>query len=220
MSPSAGSQPGTENGPCGPTVRTDETSSADHGRRKFLSIATAVAGAAGIGLAAVPFLTSLRPSAKAEAVGGPVRVDISRLEPGEQITVIWRGRPVWVLRRTPEMLERMNHEHWLSGLRDPDSAVETQQPPYAQNATRSIRSEYLVVVALCTHLGCVPTYVPEVGGNKLGADWMGGYFCPCHGSRFDLAGRVAKNVPAPTNLVVPPHRFLGPESIQIGVDNA
>jgi ubiquinol-cytochrome c reductase iron-sulfur subunit len=220
MSPPAGSHTDTTNATYRASDHTDELTSVDRDRRKFLSIATAVAGAAGIGLAAVPFLTSLRPSAKAEAVGAPIRVDISRLEPGEQITVIWRGRPVWVLRRTPEMLERMNHEHWLSGLRDPDSAVETQQPPYAQNATRSIRSEYLVVVALCTHLGCVPTYVPEVGGHKLGADWMGGYFCPCHGSRFDLAGRVVKHVPAPTNLVVPPHRFLGPESIQIGVDNA
>ena len=176
-------------------------------------------GVVGAGFAAVPFLQSLRPSAKAQAIGGPVTVNLKWLEPGEQITVIWRGQPVWVLRRTPEMVERLNHEHWISTLRDPDSSVETQQPPYARNQARSIRPEYLVVVALCTHLGCVPLFRPEIGGEGLGDDWMGGYFCPCHGSRFDFAGRVTKNVPAPTNLVVPPHRYLGPDKLEIGIDH-
>ncbi len=219
MSSSTGSHPDTSNAPYGASDHTDELTSADHNRRKFLAIATAAAGVAGVGLAAVPFLTSLGPSAKARALGSPVTVNFSRLEPGEQVTVIWRGKPVWVLRRTTEMLERMTHDDWIERLRDPDSAVESQQPAYAQNPTRSIRPDILVVVALCTHLGCVPTFKPEVGTAAYGDNWMGGYFCPCHGSLFDFAGRVTKNVPAPINLLIPPYRFLGPESVQIGVDN-
>lgn len=191
---------------------------ADGRRRHFLIAATAAFGVAGVGLVAVPFLQSLRPSARAQALGGAVTVDLGFLEPGEQIIIIWRGKPVWVLRRTPAMLERLNQAQWLATLRDPDSAVAAQQPPYAQNSTRSIRPEYLVVVALCTHLGCIPLYKPDPGSAGLGDDWMGGYFCPCHGSRFDLAGRVTRNVPAPTNLVVPPHRFLAPDKLEIGRD--
>lgn len=197
-----------------------DAATADSARRHFLIAAAATTGAVGAGLAAWPFVASLRPSAKAQALGGPVSVNVSRIEPGEQMTVIWRGKPVWVLRRTPEMLERMTHEHWIEMLRDPNSRVETQQPPYAQNPTRSLRPDIFVTVALCTHLGCVPMFRPEVAGENLGEEWIGGYFCPCHGSKFDLAGRVTKNVPAPTNLVVPPYRFLNAEVLEIGVDYA
>ncbi len=187
-------------------------------RRRFLVLAAAATGTVGAGVAAWPFIASFRPSAKARALGAPVQVNLSRLEPGQQITVTWRGQPLWVLHRTPQMLERLNHDHWLQNLRDPGSSVETQQPAYAKNAARSIRPQYLVVTALCTHLGCVPLFRPQVPDLELGADWMGGYYCPCHGSRFDLAGRVVKDVPAPTNLIVPPHRFLDGNTLEVGVD--
>ena len=196
------------------------TNDADRSRRHFLTIATATIGAVGAAIAAWPFLASWRPSAKARALGSSVQFDMTRLQPGEQATVVWRGRPIWILRRTQAMLERLAHDHWREQLRDPDSAIETQQPAYAQNATRSLRPEYFVAVALCTHLGCVPTFRPEAGSDGLGEDWMGGYFCPCHGSKFDLAGRVTKNVPAPTNLVIPPHRYLRGDRLEIGVDHA
>jgi len=145
-----------------------------------------------------------------------VTVDISKLQPGQQMTVEWRRKPVWVLRRTPAMLEA------LSGLReqlrDPDSGAASQQPAYASNEYRSLRSAYLVAVALCTHLGCVPSFRPEVAAPDLGPNWVGGYFCPCHGSRFDFAGRVFKGVPAPLNLEIPPHRYAGDTEIEIGTD--
>ena len=187
-------------------------------RRRFLTATAVVAGAAGAAAALAPFLASLRPSARARAAGAPVEVDVSRLEPGQQITVAWRGRPVWLLRRTPGMLERMRDPGHLARLRDPDSRVETQQPPYARNPHRSIRPELFVAIGLCTHLGCVPTYRPEVRPPDLGEDWIGGYFCPCHGSRFDLAGRVFKGVPAPTNLVIPPYRFVSDTVVEVGTD--
>ncbi len=196
------------------------TAATDSMRRHFLVAAAATTGAVGVGLAAWPFLASLRPSAKAQSEGAPVSVDVSRLEPGEQVTVLWRGKPVWVLRRTPEMLERMTHPHWIDGLRDPDSEVTTQQPPYAQNPYRSLRPDIFVAVALCTHLGCVPLFEPQAVSRAFDDNWMGGYFCPCHGSKFDLAGRVTKNVPAPTNLVVPPHRYVRPDVLEIGIDYA
>lgn len=220
MGPTAGSYPDIKNNAHESPDRPDGRTAVVAARRRFLSIATAALGIVGAGFAAVPLLRSLRPSARAQARGGPIKVDISRLEPGEQITVIWRGRPVWVLRRTAEILDRMSHEHWLERLRDPNSSVESQQPAYARNATRSIRPDVFVAVALCTHLGCVPNIRPEAGDPALGEDWMGGYFCPCHGSLFDFAGRVTRNVPAPVNLVIPPHRFLGPDTVEIGVDNA
>ena len=203
-----------------PVNQDSSSADANRSRRHFLTVTTVSVGVAGLAFASIPFLSSLNPSAKARAVGGPVTVNLALLEPGEQITTIWRGRPVWVLRRTQEMLERMKHDRWILTLRDPDSSVQSQQPAYAANQTRSIRPEYFVAVALCTHLGCVPLYQPEIAGGGLGTDWMGGYFCPCHGSKFDLAGRVTKNVPAPTNLVVPPHRFLEPNVLEIGVDSA
>jgi len=187
-------------------------------RRRFLSAATFATGLVGAGFTVYPFVASFQPSAKARALGSPVTVNLTRLDAGQQITVVWRGQPIWILRRTPEMLERMNETHWRDQLRDPDSTVETQQPSYAKNATRSIRPEYLVVTALCTHLGCVPAFRPEVASVDLGEHWIGGYFCPCHGSRFDLAGRVTMNVPAPTNMVIPPHRYLDSDLLEIGVD--
>ncbi|HNP35824.1 MAG TPA: ubiquinol-cytochrome c reductase iron-sulfur subunit [Woeseiaceae bacterium] len=220
MSQAKGSKPEHHQADAEPPEDRDESASSDSARRHFLISAAVATGVVGAGLAAWPFLASLRPSAKAQAVGASVSVDVSRLEPGEQITVMWRGKPVWVLRRTPAMLERMKHEHWVDDLRDPNSSVESQQPPYAQNPTRSLRPDIFVAVALCTHLGCVPLYRPDVAGEGLGEEWMGGYFCPCHGSKFDLAGRVVKNVPAPTNLVIPPHRYLRDDVLEIGADYA
>lgn len=187
-------------------------------KRRMLLAATA--GMAGIGavFTTIPFIASMMPSQRARSAGAPEEVDVSRLEPGQQLTVVWRGRPVWILRRTPDMLERMRTAAHLERLRDPDSEVRTQQPDYASNADRALRPEYLVVIAICTHLGCIPTFRPDVAPPDLGPDWIGGYFCPCHGSRFDLAGRVYKGVPAPTNLVIPPYRFLNNSLIQVGVD--
>ncbi len=187
------------------------------GRRRFLTGATAVVGAVGTAFTAVPFVTYWLPSEKAKAVGAPVEVDISRLEPAQRITVMWRGKPVWVVRRTAEMLAEL--ERLGPRLRDPDSEVTTQQPPYCRNPWRSIRKEYLVVIGICTHLGCVPAYVPREDAGRFNLlDWPGGFFCPCHGSRFDLAGRVFKGVPAPANLVVPPHRYLTEVRVEVGVD--
>ncbi len=188
----------------------------DSERRHFLTASTAVVGAAGLAVTAWPYVASWQPSERALAAGGPTTVDVSKLELGQQITVAWRRRPVWVLRRTPEMLATL--PLLTDSLRDPDSRVESQQPGYARNEYRSIRSEYLVVVAICTHLGCVPAFRPDVAPPDLGPAWLGGYFCPCHGSRFDFAGRVFSGVPAPTNLAIPPYRFAGDSLIEIGID--
>jgi ubiquinol-cytochrome c reductase iron-sulfur subunit len=185
------------------------------GRRRFLTAATSVVGAVGVGFALVPFISSMQPSAKARAAGAPVRADISKLEPGQMIRVKWRGKPVWLVKRTDEMLEGLPALD--TELRDPDS-LQPQQPPYAQNEFRSIKPQILVTVGICTHLGCSPTYRPDVGAADLGADWPGGFFCPCHGSRFDLAGRVFKGVPAPLNLEIPPHRYLSDTELVIGED--
>jgi len=185
------------------------------GRRRFLTAATTVVGAVGVGFALVPFVSSMQPSAKARAAGAPVRADISKLEPGQMIRVKWRGKPVWLVKRTDEMLESL--ATLVPELRDPNSE-QPQQPEYAQNEFRSIRPEILVTVGICTHLGCSPTYRPNVGAADLGADWLGGFFCPCHGSRFDLAGRVYKGVPAPLNLEIPPHRYLSDNELVIGED--
>jgi ubiquinol-cytochrome c reductase iron-sulfur subunit len=185
-------------------------------RRHFLSVATGVAGAAGLGLAAVPFVMSFKPSAKAQALGAPVQVDISKLEEGQLVRHMWRGKPVWVLKRSPAMLDRMR----ASGakLADPDSEVETQQPGFAQNPERSLKPEILVVLGVCTHLGCAPIERFDISPADLGADWVGGFYCPCHGSKFDLSGRVYAGVPAPTNLIVPPYRFLTEDLILVGDD--
>jgi ubiquinol-cytochrome c reductase iron-sulfur subunit len=184
-------------------------------RRRFLVGATSVVGGIGVVGAAVPFVASWRPSAKARSAGAPVRVNIAKLEMGQQMTVEWRGQPVWVVRRTPEMLENIKRIN--DRVQDPLSAEE-QQPSYAQNELRSLRPEFLVVVGICTHLGCSPQFRPDVAPADLGPDWLGGFFCSCHGSRFDLAGRVYKSVPAPTNLRVPPHSYVDDNTIIVGVD--
>ena len=181
------------------------------GRRRFLTATTAVLGGIGAAYVAVPFISSWEPSARAEAAGAPIEVDISKLEMGQQVTVAWRGKPVWVIRRSEAMLKelpKLDNE-----LRDPFSA-EPQQPEYAKNEYRSIKPEYFVAVGLCTHLGCIPTYRPDVG--SVSAHWPGGFFCPCHGSAFDLAGRVFKGVPAPTNLVIPPYHYVSDTIVLIG----
>ena len=187
------------------------TDDVDQKRRHFLTMATAVTGGIGIAFAAVPFLASLKPSARALALGAPVEVPVGALEPGEMVRVMWRGRVVFVLRRDQEMLSRLSQV--TDFLRDPDSANQEQQPEFAVNEYRSIKPEFLVVEGSCTHLGCAPLPELQVGPAE---DWFGGFFCPCHGSRFDLAGRVYKGVPAPTNMRVPPHRFIREDVIMIG----
>ena len=188
----------------------------DKGRRRLLVAATTAIGAVGVGFMAVPFISSMSPSAKAQAAGAPVEADISKLDPGQRITVEWRGKPVWIVRRSEEMLSDLKKIG--DRLRDPNSDVESQQPPYAKNLYRSIKPEVLVVVGICTHLGCSPLYRPEVAPADLGDDWPGGFFCPCHGSRFDLAGRVYQGVPAPLNLVVPPYKYLSDTHLLVGDD--
>lgn len=188
----------------------------NEGRRRFLTAATSVVGAAGAVGVAVPFVGSWNPSAKAKAAGAPVRANISKLEPGQMIVVEWRGKPVYILRRTEENLSAL--AGMADRLRDPES-VEPQQPEYAKNEGRSIKPEILVLLGLCTHLGCAPMYRPDVGAADLGGDeWEGGFFCPCHGSKFDLAGRVFKGVPAPVNLEVPPYSYETDTVVLVGVD--
>ena len=177
--------------------------------------ATSVVGAVGAGYVAVPFIASMNPSAKARAAGAPVEADISKLEPGALLRVKWRGKPVWVVSRTEEMLAALPELDPM--LADPNSAASIQ-PSYCQNATRSIKPQFLVAVGICTHLGCAPTYRPEVAPADLGPEWKGGFFCPCHGSRFDLAGRVYAGVPAPTNLVIPKHTYVSETTILVGED--
>ncbi|NDF70471.1 MAG: ubiquinol-cytochrome c reductase iron-sulfur subunit [Betaproteobacteria bacterium] len=188
----------------------------DTSKRRFLLAATgAVGGVAAAGVA-IPFVGSMLPSAKAKAAGAPIEVDVSKLEPGAQLTVEWRGKPVWIVRRTPEMIAQLDQN--ADKLSDPGSEAQ-QQPEYCKNKTRSLKPEYLVVVGVCTHLGCSPTFRADKGAADLGGDWPGGYYCPCHGSRFDLAGRVFKNVPAPVNLVVPPHRYISDAVLLVGADS-
>ena len=189
----------------------------DGGRRHFLLVATTVTGLAGAALTAVPFLASWRPSARAQALGAPVEQDISRLEPGAVLKVNWRGQAIYIVRRTPEMLTELSSPALLGQLRDPQSQ-ESEQPAYAKNDTRALNPEVLVLVGVCTHLGCAPLDRFQPQDAELGADWPGGFYCPCHGSKFDLAGRVFKDVPAPLNLRVPPYRFMNDSVIQIGVD--
>ena len=189
------------------------TDGVNHGRRRMLIGATAAVGAVGVVGAAVPFVKSWNPSAKAKAAGAPVTADVSRLEPGQQMTVEWRGKPVWVVRRTPESLATLKKV--AGDLRDPESA-ESLQPDTAKNEHRSIKPEFLVLVGICTHLGCSPLYRPEVAPADLGPSYQGGFFCPCHGSTYDMAGRVFKGVPAPTNLEVPPYRYDSDAVITIG----
>ncbi len=186
------------------------------GRRRFLIATTSAVGAAGVVGVAVPFLGSWNPSARAKAAGAPVKFDIGRLEPGQMVVVEWRGKPVYVMHRTAEQLADLPT---LDGdLKDADSAI-SEQPAYVDLKSRAIRPEILVMVGLCTHLGCAPKFRPEVGAVDLGGDaWRGGFFCPCHGSKFDLAGRVYAGVPASTNLIIPPHSYESENVIVIGVD--
>lgn len=192
-------------------------SEVDVKKRRFLVNLTTGVGLVGAGFVAAPFVLSMTPSARARAAGAPVEVDISRLEPGQMLTIEWRGKPVWILKRTPNMLASL--ERVSAELADPQSQVDTQQPKYAQNPARAIKPEILVVEGVCTHLGCSPSKSFQIGpASGLGADWQGGFFCPCHGSKFDLAGRVYKGVPAPTNLKVPPYSFMSDSRILIGED--
>jgi ubiquinol-cytochrome c reductase iron-sulfur subunit len=189
----------------------------DQGKRRMLIVATSVAGAAGgIGVA-LPFVLSMTPSARARAAGAPVELDLSKIEPGMMVTVEWRGKPVWVLHRTEAMLKALPATD--SDVADPASKM-PMQPAYAANEQRSIKPEYLVLIGICTHLGCSPSQKLEAGAESgLGADWHGGFFCPCHGSKFDLAGRVFKGAPAPANLEVPPHTYLSDSRLLIGEDS-
>ena len=185
------------------------------GRRRFLTTTTAVVGGAGAIFAAVPFVKSWQPSARAKLAGAPVELDISKLEAGQRLVGQWRGQPVWVVRRTPETLDQLKS---IEGrLQDPKSE-QPQQPAYAQNEFRSIKPDVLVLVGICTHLGCSPMFKPELVAQPFDPEWKGGFFCPCHGSRFDLAGRVFAGVPAPTNLKVPPYKFVDDNHIVIGLD--
>lgn len=188
------------------------------GRRRFLTAATSAVGAAGVVGIAVPFLGSWNPSAKAKAAGAPVKFDVSKVEPGQMVTVEWRGQPVYVMRRTPEQLADLPELD--SQLKDPGSEISIQ-PEYISGNERAIKPEVLVIVGLCTHLGCAPKFRPEVGAEDLASgsdEWMGGFFCPCHGSKFDLSGRVYSSAPASTNLVVPPYSYETDDVIIIGVD--
>lgn len=186
----------------------------DCGRRRLV-VATAAVGGVGAVAALVPFVSSLLPSERAKAAGAPVEVDISKLEPGQMMTVEWRGKPVWIINRTKDMLDTL--PKLADAVADPKSE-KNQQPAYAKNETRSIKPEIAVLVGVCTHLGCAPEFKPEVKPEPFDPDWKGGYFCPCHKSRYDLAGRVLKAQPAPLNLPVPPYHFEGDNTVVIGVD--
>lgn len=192
-------------------MRDRMTETVNQERRRLLVGATGVVGAVGAAFVAIPFTASWKPSEKAQAAGAPVDVDISALAEGQMLTVEWRGKPVWIVRRPESALATLTGVR--DQLRDPDSS-ESVQPDFAKNESRALKPEYLVMIGVCTHLGCAPLYKPDVG--SISADWQGGFFCPCHGSRFDLSGRVYKSVPAPTNLEVPPYRFLTENKIRIG----
>lgn len=185
----------------------------DQSKRQFLTTALTVVGAVGTGYLAVPFLSQMQPSVKAMAASAPVDVDLSKMETGQLLRVAWRGKPVWILNRTPEVLKTLTTLD--SQLADPKS-LESLQPETSKNAMRSIKPEIFVAVGLCTHLGCSPTFRPEVAPPDLGEKWKGGFFCPCHGSWFDLAGRVYSGVPAPTNLEIPPHRYVTDTLLIVG----
>ncbi len=192
------------------------TNNVDTGRRRFLVASTSVVAAVGAGFVAVPFLSSWMPSERAKNAGAPVEVDISKLEEGRLMIVEWQSKPVWIVKRSAKTLSDLVTLD--DNLRDPASENIDQQPQYAQNANRSIKPEIAVLVGICTHLGCSPTFRPDIAAADLGADWLGGFFCPCHSSKFDLAGRVYQGVPAPTNLAVPPHKYLSDNVIIVGED--
>jgi ubiquinol-cytochrome c reductase iron-sulfur subunit len=190
-------------------------SEVDKSRRVFLTTATAATGAIGVVLAAVPFIASWLPSERARALGLPVELDLSKLDPGQMVVVVWRKQPIYVVRRTPAMLASLQGHD--DRLKDPTSA-QSDQPSYAKNLVRARKPEYLVLIGICTHLGCLPKSRFEAGFPELGADWPGGFFCPCHGSRFDLSGRVFDGSPASVNLRVPPYAYVNDQTLVIGVD--
>ena len=190
----------------------------NHGRRRFLTATTAVVGAVGAGFVAVPFIKSWNPSERAKLAGAPVSADISTLEVGQRLVLEWRGQPIWIVRRSPAVLQAL--PTLVEQLRDPQSENADQQPEYAVNPTRSIKPEVSVLVGLCTHLGCSPEMKAEIKPEPFDPNWKGGYFCPCHKSKFDMAGRVFQGVPAPTNLVVPPHFYENDTTIVIGLDGS
>lgn len=194
-----------------------EAEQVDGGRRHFLLVATTVTGIVGAAMTAVPFLASWKPSARAQALGAPADADISKLEPGAIMKVMWRGQAIYIVRRTPEMIAALKTPAVTNELRDPESG-ESEQPEYAKNDVRALKPEFLVLVGVCTHLGCAPMDRFQPQDAELGATWPGGFYCPCHGSKFDLAGRVFKDVPAPLNLRVPPYRFVNDGVLQIGAD--
>lgn len=188
----------------------------DNGRRRFLTASTVVVGAVGAGFAAIPFIKSWNPSARAKLAGAPVIADISALEEGQRLVFEWRGQPIWIVKRSKALLDILPT---LDGsLRDPESENPDQQPAYARNELRSIKPEISVLVGLCTHLGCSPEMKAEIKPEPFDPEWKGGYFCPCHKSKFDMAGRVFQGVPAPINLLVPPHHYENDATIIIGVD--
>lgn len=188
----------------------------DQSKRRFLIAATSVAGGVAAAAVAVPFVTSMMPSERAKAAGAPVEADISKIELGSMITVEWRGKPVWIVNRNQAMLDTLaGHDDKLS---DPKLEVISQQPEYCVNPARAIKPNIMVLVGICTHLGCSPSPKLQTGAD-MGADWPGGFFCPCHGSKFDLAGRVFKGSPAPINLVVPPHKYISDSVLLIGADD-
>lgn len=197
------------------SITDEKNEEVDTGRRCFLRRATATVGGIGLAATTVPFVSYLLPSVDIEAQGGPVEVDISQLQPTQQLTVVWRGKPIWLIRRTQAMIDNLPKLNDL--LRDPFSK-EDQQPSYAKNLYRSINPEYFVAIGICTHLGCIPTYRPDVG--SVSPTWLGGFYCPCHGSTYDLAGRVFKGVPAPLNLEIPPYEYMSPQKVRIGEKNA
>ncbi len=192
------------------------TNDVDTKRRRFLVASTSVVAAVGAGFVAVPFLSSWNPSERAKNAGAPVDVDISKIEDGRLLIVEWQSKPVWIVRRSAKTISDLVTLD--EKLRDPASENADQQPAYAQNENRSIKPEISVLVGICTHLGCSPTFRPDIAAADLGADWLGGFFCPCHSSKFDLAGRVYQGVPAPTNLAVPPHKYLSDNVIRVGED--
>ena len=192
------------------------TDTVNKGKRRFLVTSTSVIGAIGAGFVAVPFVSSWMPSERAKNAGAPIEADISRLEEGRMLTVEWQSKPVWIVRRSEKTLADLEINN--DSLRDPASDNIDQQPEYAKNQVRSIKPEILVLVGICTHLGCSPTFRPDIAPADLGENWLGGFFCPCHSSRFDMAGRVFDGVPAPTNLAVPPHYYVSDNTILIGED--
>jgi len=189
----------------------------DTSRRRFLTLAASGMGVVGGAAVVWPFLASLKPSAKAQAAGAPITIDLAAIEPGQKFTTTWRGKAIWVVKRTPEMVASLDKVK--GDLIDPDSAKSTQ-PEYAKNGARAIKPDVAVLIANCTHLGCIPTFRPEYPAPDIAANWEGGFFCPCHGSKFDLAGRVFKGSPAPVNLSVPPYRFASDAQLVVGEDQA